>query len=33
MKENTILVIEDEPNVAEVVSLYLRRAGFNVMTG
>ena len=30
MKENTILVVEDEPNVAEVVSLYLRRAGFTV---
>lgn len=32
MKDNTILVVEDEPNVAEVVSLYLRRAGFNVVT-
>lgn len=28
--ENRILVIEDEPSVAEVVSLYLRRAGFSV---
>lgn len=27
---NTILVIEDEPSVGEVVSLYLRRAGFTV---
>lgn len=30
MNENTILVIEDEPSVGEVVSLYLRRAGFVV---
>lgn len=25
-----ILIVEDEPSIAEVVSLYLRRAGFNV---
>jgi DNA-binding response OmpR family regulator len=30
VNENTILVIEDEPSVGEVVSLYLRRAGFVV---
>ena len=30
MGENQILVIEDEPSVAEVVSLYLRRAGYSV---
>jgi len=30
MVEKTILVIEDEPSIAEVVSLYLRRAGFQV---
>ena len=29
MSENTILVIEDEPSIAEVVSLYLRRAGYS----
>lgn len=27
----TILVIEDEPSIAEVVSLYLRRAGYRVI--
>jgi len=27
---DTILVIEDEPSIAEVVSLYLRRAGYQV---
>ena len=30
MSENQILVIEDEPSVGEVVSLYLRRAGYIV---
>jgi len=30
MVEKTILVIEDEPSIAEVVSMYLRRAGFQV---
>ena len=30
LNENHILVVEDEPSVAEVVSLYLRRAGFQV---
>ncbi len=30
MSENQIFVIEDEPSVAEVVSLYLRRSGFSV---
>lgn len=30
MNEKYILVIEDEPSVGEVVSLYLRRAGFEV---
>jgi DNA-binding response OmpR family regulator len=30
MSEKQILVIEDEPSLAEVVSLYLKRAGFQV---
>jgi len=30
MNTNTILIVEDEPNIAEVVSLYMRRAGFQV---
>jgi DNA-binding response OmpR family regulator len=30
MKEKSILVVEDEPNIAEVVSLYLERADFKV---
>ena len=30
MSEQNILVVEDEPSVGEVVSLYLRRAGYNV---
>ncbi|HEY2979574.1 MAG TPA: response regulator transcription factor [Anaerolineales bacterium] len=28
----TILVVEDEPSISEVVSLYLKRAGFQVQT-
>lgn len=32
MTEPTILVVEDEPAIQEVVSLYLRRAGYNVTT-
>ena len=32
MPEKSILVIEDEPSIAEVVSLYLRRAGYQVET-
>jgi DNA-binding response OmpR family regulator len=32
MPEKTILVVEDEPNIAEVVGLYLRRAGYQVQT-
>ena len=31
MAEGTILVVEDEPSVGEVVVLYLRRAGFHVL--
>ena len=31
MMEKQIVVIEDEPNVAEVVGLYLRRAGYDVV--
>jgi DNA-binding response OmpR family regulator len=31
MIEKQIVVIEDEPNVAEVVGLYLRRAGYDVV--
>ena len=30
MNSNVILIVEDEPNISEVVSLYLRRAGFQV---
>jgi DNA-binding response OmpR family regulator len=30
VENQTILVVEDEPSIAEVVSLYLRRAGFEV---
>jgi DNA-binding response OmpR family regulator len=30
VSENPILVVEDEPSVGEVVSLYLRRAGYTV---
>lgn len=30
MNEKLILVVEDEPSLAEVVSLYLKRAGFQV---
>ena len=30
MSDTSILVVEDEPSIAEVVSLYLRRAGFKV---
>ena len=30
MSESHILVVEDEPSVGEVVSLYLRRAGYQV---
>lgn len=30
MRDMDILIVEDEPSIAEVVSLYLRRAGFNV---
>ena len=28
MNESTILIVEDEPNIAEIVSLYLKRAGY-----
>jgi DNA-binding response OmpR family regulator len=30
MTDESILVVEDEPSIAEVVSLYLRRAGYHV---
>src|SRR5512137_757287 len=30
MSETNILVIEDEPSIAEVISLYLKRAGYQV---
>jgi len=30
MADNQILIVEDEPSVGEVVSLYLRRAGYQV---
>jgi DNA-binding response OmpR family regulator len=29
--DNTILIVEDEPSIAEVVNLYLRRAGFQTV--
>ncbi|MBA4419849.1 MAG: DNA-binding response regulator [Anaerolinea sp.] len=32
MNANRILVVEDEPSVGEVVSLYLTRAGYDVVT-
>jgi len=32
MSELTILVVEDEPSIAEVVGLYLQRAGYKVQT-
>ena len=32
MNAKTILVVEDEASIAEVVSLYVKRAGFNVLT-
>jgi DNA-binding response OmpR family regulator len=32
MSGSAILVVEDEPSISEVVSLYLRRAGFQVIT-
>src|SRR6185503_11914393 len=31
MNAKTILIVEDEASIAEVVSLYLRRAGYNVL--
>lgn len=31
MPSETILVVEDEPNIREIVSLYLKRAGFEVV--
>jgi DNA-binding response OmpR family regulator len=31
MRETSILVVEDEPSIAEVVSLYLKRAGYHVL--
>ena len=32
MSEKNILIVEDEPSIAEVVGLYLSRAGFQVQT-
>jgi DNA-binding response OmpR family regulator len=31
MKEPTILIVDDEPSIREVVSIYLRRAGYQVV--
>ena len=31
MNQTTILVVDDEPSISEVVSIYLRRAGFQVV--
>jgi len=31
MNANTILIVEDEPSIAEVVSIYLQRAGYQVI--
>ncbi|OGO77473.1 MAG: hypothetical protein A2Y23_14275 [Clostridiales bacterium GWB2_37_7] len=30
MKENTILIVEDEPTIAETIKMYLLKEGFNV---
>jgi CheY-like chemotaxis protein len=30
MRETTILVVDDDPTVSEVVSIYLERAGYRV---
>jgi DNA-binding response OmpR family regulator len=32
MPEKSILIVEDEPSIAEVVSLYLRQAGYHVQS-
>lgn len=32
MSEATILLVEDEPSILEVVGLYLARAGYRVRT-
>ena len=32
MNEKRILIVEDEPSIAEVVGLYLQRAGYNIQT-
>jgi len=32
MTDKRILIVEDEPSIAEVVGLYLKRAGYNVQT-
>jgi DNA-binding response OmpR family regulator len=32
MNEETILVVEDEPSISEVIGLYLQRAGYKVRT-
>ena len=32
MSDALILVVEDEPNISEVISLYLKRGGFQVIT-
>lgn len=32
MNNNTILVIDDDPNICEVVKLYLSKEGFNIVT-
>jgi len=32
MNEPTILVVDDEPSISEVVGIYLRRAGYQVVT-
>ena len=31
MRKSVILVVEDEPSIAEVVSLYLQRSGYKVL--
>ena len=31
MDRRSILIVEDEPSIAEVVALYLKRAGFQTM--
>ena len=31
--ERTVVIVEDDPNIADLVDLYLREAGFRVLQG